>query len=49
MMLTVNRSQFTVRYPFTVIREALGSRANGKCTVNSKWLIANRATGGSVL
>jgi len=38
---TVYSSPFTMRYPFTVIREASRLIANGKCIVNSKWLIVN--------
>jgi hypothetical protein len=39
--LTVHRSPFTVRYPLSVIHEATRLKVNGKCMVNSKWLIAN--------
>jgi len=44
--LTVNRSPLSMRYPFTVIREAQWLMANGKCMVNSKWLMVN-GTGGA--
>lgn len=49
MTLTVNCSQFTVRYPFTVIYEAQWLKANGECMVNNKWLMVNGASGRSVL
>ncbi len=46
--LSVYRSPFTMRYPFTVIHDQW-LRANGKCMVNGKWLMVHGATEGSVL
>ncbi|GEM_PF-1566880 len=43
---TVHGSPFTIRYPLSVIREAQWLIANGKCMVNSKWLMVNGFTGG---
>ena len=44
--LTVYRSQFTMRYQFTVIRDPW-LIVNGKCMVNSKSLTANGSEGAS--
>ena len=43
---TVHRSPLTMRYPFTVINEAQWLIVNGKCRVNSKWLMVNAFIGG---
>lgn len=44
---TVGRSLFTVCYLFTVIRDQWLT-ASSKYTVNSKWLMVNKATKGSI-
>ncbi len=41
---TFHRSPFTMRYPFTVYR-GVGLMDNGKCMVNSEWLMANSSDG----
>lgn len=42
---TVHRSPLTMSYPFSVIHEAQWLKANGKCMVNSKWLMVNASVG----
>lgn len=48
LQFTVHCSLFTMRYPFTVIHEAQWLIANGKCMVNSKWLMVNSLCGGAL-
>lgn len=44
---TVHRSPLSIRCLFSVIHEASRLMANGKCMVNSEWLMVN-GTGGAV-
>ncbi len=44
-LLSVYSLPFTMRYPFTVF-PVQWLMANGKCTVNGKWLMVNGFTGG---
>ena len=43
--LSVHRSPFAMRYPFTVIYEAQWLRVNGKYMVNGQWKMVNDAGG----
>ena len=45
LAFTVHRSPFTIRYPFTFIRDQW-LMANGKYMVKGKRLMANGFTGG---
>ncbi len=47
MTFTIHPSPLTIRYPLTVIHDPWLIE-DGKCLVNSKWLMVNGATEGSV-
>ncbi len=51
---TIHPSPLTIRYPFTVIHDLClpagqaGLMEDGKCMVDSKWLMVNEASEGGV-